>query len=88
GCYKEDFKDYTGCEPEPYRSDLLKYLDILDKFIDKRVPKYSELRMKECEVKTIKETEKPLNGAIPHEHEIEISFKLQSKDVLSIQFTQ
>ncbi|GJV49826.1 hypothetical protein Tco_1440038 [Tanacetum coccineum] len=63
GCYKEDFKDYTACEPEPYRSDLLKYLDTLDKFIDKR------------------ETEKPLNEAIPHEHEIEKSFKMQSKDV-------
>ncbi|GKC36220.1 retrovirus-related pol polyprotein from transposon TNT 1-94, partial [Tanacetum coccineum] len=45
--WQEDFKDYTGCEPETYRSDLLKYLDILDKFIDKRVVKYGELRMKE-----------------------------------------
>nr|GEV65284.1 hypothetical protein [Tanacetum cinerariifolium] len=27
------------------------------------------------------ETEKPLNEAIPHEHEIEKSFKLQSKDI-------
>nr|GEZ81212.1 hypothetical protein [Tanacetum cinerariifolium] len=78
---QEDFKDYTGYEPEPYRSDLLKYLDILDRLIDKRVPKYGELRMKECEVKTIKETEKPLNEAIPHEYEIEKSFKLQSKVV-------
>nr|GEY11732.1 hypothetical protein [Tanacetum cinerariifolium] len=33
------------------------------------------------EVKTIKETKKPLNEAIPHEHKIEKSFKLQSKDV-------
>ncbi|GJZ25627.1 hypothetical protein Tco_0569880 [Tanacetum coccineum] len=79
--WQEDFKDYTGCEPETYRSDLLKYLDILDKFIDKKVLKYVELRMKECEVKIIKETEKPLNEAIPHEHEIKKSFKLQSKDV-------
>ncbi|GJR89223.1 hypothetical protein Tco_0213234 [Tanacetum coccineum] len=37
--------------------------------------------MKDCEIKTIKETEKPLNEAIPHEHKIEKSFKLQSKDV-------
>ncbi|GJY73596.1 hypothetical protein Tco_0478027 [Tanacetum coccineum] len=79
--WQEDFKDYTGCEPKTYRSDLLKYLDILDKFIDKRVLKYGELQMKECEVKTIKETEKSLNEAIPHEHEIEKCFKLQSKDV-------
>ncbi|GJX86062.1 hypothetical protein Tco_0336836, partial [Tanacetum coccineum] len=34
--WQEDFKDYTGCEPEPYKSDLLKYLDILAKCIDKR----------------------------------------------------
>ncbi|GJY73447.1 retrovirus-related pol polyprotein from transposon TNT 1-94 [Tanacetum coccineum] len=80
--WQEDFKDYTGCEHEPYRSDLLKYMDILDKFMDKRVLKYGELRMKECEVKTIKETENPLNEAIPHEHKIEKSFELQSKDVL------
>nr|GFB80989.1 hypothetical protein [Tanacetum cinerariifolium] len=37
--------------------------------------------MKKNEVKAIKETEKPLNEAIPHKHEIEKSFKLQSKDV-------
>ncbi|GJZ37699.1 hypothetical protein Tco_0583890, partial [Tanacetum coccineum] len=35
----------------------------------------------ENEVKEIKETDKPLNEAIPHEHETEKSFKLQSKDV-------
>nr|GEV59285.1 uncharacterized mitochondrial protein AtMg00810-like [Tanacetum cinerariifolium] len=75
----EDFKDYTRCKPKTYRSDLLKYL--VEKFIDKRVLKYGELWMKECEVKTIEETEKTLNEAIPHEHEIEKSFKLQSKDV-------
>nr|GEW85881.1 hypothetical protein [Tanacetum cinerariifolium] len=79
--WQEDFKDYTGCEPEPYKSELLKYLDILDKFIDKRVLEYDELRMKECEVRKIKETKKPLNKAIPHEHKIEKSFKLQEKDV-------
>nr|GEV36355.1 retrovirus-related Pol polyprotein from transposon TNT 1-94 [Tanacetum cinerariifolium] len=38
--WQEDFKDYTGYDPEPFRSDLLKYVDILDKFIDKRVLKY------------------------------------------------
>nr|GEW25693.1 hypothetical protein [Tanacetum cinerariifolium] len=79
--WQEEFKDYIGCEPEPYKSELIKYLDILDKFIDKRVLKYDELRMKECEVRTIKETEKPLNVAIPHEYKIEKSFKLQEKDV-------
>ncbi|GJZ75874.1 hypothetical protein Tco_0640339 [Tanacetum coccineum] len=33
---QEDFKDYTGYEPEAYRSNLLVHLDILEKFIDKR----------------------------------------------------
>ncbi|GJR24735.1 retrovirus-related pol polyprotein from transposon TNT 1-94 [Tanacetum coccineum] len=69
--WQENFKDYMGCEPETYRSYLLKYLDILEKFIDKRVLKYGELQMKENEVKAIKETEKRLNEAILHEHEIE-----------------
>ncbi|GJX55206.1 hypothetical protein Tco_0285103 [Tanacetum coccineum] len=70
-----------GYEPETYRSNLLKYLDILAKCNDKGVLKYGELRMKESEVKAIKETKKLLNKAIPHEHKIEKSFKLQSKDV-------
>ncbi|GJW15061.1 hypothetical protein Tco_0019194 [Tanacetum coccineum] len=77
----ENFKVYKGCEPETYRSNLLKYLNIFAKCIDKRILKYCELWMKESEVKAIKETEKLLNKAIPHEHEIEKSFKLQSKDV-------
>nr|GEU32045.1 retrovirus-related Pol polyprotein from transposon TNT 1-94 [Tanacetum cinerariifolium] len=77
---QENFKDYTGCEPETYRSNLLKCLDILAKCIDKRVLKYGELQMKESEVKAIKKTEKLLNEAIPHEHEIEKSFRLQPKD--------
>ncbi|GJR03983.1 hypothetical protein Tco_0526967 [Tanacetum coccineum] len=78
---QENFKDYMGCEPETYRSNLLKYLDILAKCIDKRVFKYYELVMKVREIKEIKETEKLLNEAIPHEHEIKKSFKMQSKDV-------
>ncbi|GKF63422.1 hypothetical protein Tco_0186870, partial [Tanacetum coccineum] len=48
--WQEDFKDYTGCQPETYKSDLLKYPDTLDKFIDNRVLKYGELRMKENEI--------------------------------------
>nr|GEU58524.1 copia protein [Tanacetum cinerariifolium] len=79
--WQEDFKDYTGCKPETYKSYLLKYWDILNKFIDKRVLKYGKLQMKECEVKKIKETKKPLNEAIPHEHKIVKSFKLESRDV-------
>nr|GEV03268.1 retrovirus-related Pol polyprotein from transposon TNT 1-94 [Tanacetum cinerariifolium] len=37
--------------------------------------------MKENKVNALKETKKPLNEAIPHEHEIEKKIKLRSKDV-------
>ncbi|GKC93814.1 hypothetical protein Tco_1159256 [Tanacetum coccineum] len=74
--WQEDFKDYTGCVPKTYKSDLLKYLDILRKFIDKRVLKHSELRMKENEVNALKKIGKQLNAKILHEHKIEKSFKL------------
>ncbi|GKA64198.1 hypothetical protein Tco_0763804 [Tanacetum coccineum] len=40
---QENFKDYMGCKPETYRSNLLKYLDILAKCIDKSVYKYYEI---------------------------------------------
>ncbi|GJY45548.1 hypothetical protein Tco_0434611 [Tanacetum coccineum] len=79
---QENFKDYLGYKPETYRSNLLKYLDILAKCIDKRVYKYYEILVKEREVKEIKETGKLLNKTISHVHEIQKSFKLQSKDVL------
>ncbi|GKA78502.1 hypothetical protein Tco_0785039 [Tanacetum coccineum] len=57
-CWQKRFKDYTGCEPETYRRKLLRYLDELEKLIDERVLKCGELRMKEREVKAIKEIEK------------------------------
>ncbi|GKD96034.1 hypothetical protein Tco_1379931 [Tanacetum coccineum] len=59
-CWQKNFKDYTRCEPETYRRNLLRYLNELDKLIDKRVLKYEELRMKEREVQAIKEIEKRL----------------------------
>nr|GEV39314.1 hypothetical protein [Tanacetum cinerariifolium] len=79
---QENFKDYMVCILETYRSNLLKYLDILAMCIDKRVYKYYEILVKEREVKEIKETRKILNKKISHVHEIQKSFKLQSKDVL------
>ncbi|GKA88244.1 hypothetical protein Tco_0810008 [Tanacetum coccineum] len=79
---QENFKYYMGCEPETYRSNLLKYLDILAKCIDKRIFKYYELLMKEREVKEMKEPGKLLNKAISHVREIQKCFKLESKDVL------
>nr|GEU51450.1 hypothetical protein [Tanacetum cinerariifolium] len=59
-CWQKNFKDYTGCEPEPYKHILLRYLDKLDKLIDERALKYGELWVKEKEVQVIKEIEKRL----------------------------
>ncbi|GJY64311.1 hypothetical protein Tco_0465771 [Tanacetum coccineum] len=80
-CWQQDFEDYTYCEPKTYRRDLLNNLDLPEDFIDKSVIKYGELRMKENEVNALKKTGKQLNAYILHEHEIEKSFKLQSKYV-------
>nr|GFB73572.1 hypothetical protein [Tanacetum cinerariifolium] len=79
---KENFKDYMGSKLETYKSNLLKYLDILAKCIDKRVYKYYEILVTKREVKEIKKTGKLLNKLISRVHEIQKSFKLQSKDVL------
>ncbi|GJY03534.1 hypothetical protein Tco_0369474 [Tanacetum coccineum] len=57
-CWQKRFKDYTGYEPETYKCKLLRYLDELEKLIDKRVLKCRELHMKEREVKAIKEIQK------------------------------
>ncbi|GJT60326.1 hypothetical protein Tco_1003859 [Tanacetum coccineum] len=58
---QKEFKDYTGYEPETYRRSLLRYLDDLDKLIDERILEYRELRMKESDVKAIKEIENKAN---------------------------
>nr|GEY18405.1 reverse transcriptase zinc-binding domain-containing protein [Tanacetum cinerariifolium] len=39
-CWKKNFKDYTGWEPETYKHFLLWYLDELDKLIDEKALKY------------------------------------------------
>ncbi|GJV23849.1 hypothetical protein Tco_1376544 [Tanacetum coccineum] len=57
---QKNFKDYTSYEPKTYRRNILWYLDVLDKLIDKRVLKNVKLRMKEREVQAIKEIEKRL----------------------------
>ncbi|GKB37536.1 hypothetical protein Tco_0882478, partial [Tanacetum coccineum] len=80
-CWQQDFEEYTLCEPETYRRGLLRNLDRLEWAIFRAVIAYGVLRMKEDEVNALKQTEKSLNKAIPHEHEIDKSFKLQSKDV-------
>ncbi|GKC02524.1 hypothetical protein Tco_0994134 [Tanacetum coccineum] len=56
-------------------------LDRLEWAIFRAVIAYGILCMKEDEVNALKQTEKSLNKTIPHEHEIDKSFKLQPKDV-------
>ncbi|GKB31196.1 hypothetical protein Tco_0870597 [Tanacetum coccineum] len=50
---KNCLEDYTYSNPETYRHDLLKNLDILGDFIDKSVIKYGELRMEENEINPV-----------------------------------
>ncbi|GKD90714.1 hypothetical protein Tco_1366221 [Tanacetum coccineum] len=50
---KNYLEDYTYSNPETYRHDLLKNLDILGDFIDKSVIKYGELRMEENEINPV-----------------------------------
>nr|GEV39333.1 hypothetical protein [Tanacetum cinerariifolium] len=59
-CWQKNLIDGTKWEPKNYRRLLLCYLKELDKLIDERVLKYDTLRMKEKEVKTIKEIENRL----------------------------
>ncbi|GJU91488.1 hypothetical protein Tco_1303911 [Tanacetum coccineum] len=68
-----------GCDLK--ERTFMRNLDRLEWAIFRAVIAYGVLRMKEDEVNALKQTEKSLNKAIPHEHEIDKSFKLQSKDV-------
>ncbi|GKB93064.1 hypothetical protein Tco_0979201 [Tanacetum coccineum] len=78
---KTYFKEYTLCEPDTYRYDLLKNLDTLEAVIHRAVITYGILRMKENKVNALKVNGKQLNEEILHEHEIKKIFKLQSQDV-------
>ncbi|GJZ38413.1 hypothetical protein Tco_0584976 [Tanacetum coccineum] len=48
-CWQQDFEEYTLCEPETYRRDLLRNLDRLEWAIFRAVIAYGVLRMKEDE---------------------------------------
>nr|GEV08597.1 hypothetical protein [Tanacetum cinerariifolium] len=54
----KDFKESTHYKPVKYRSRLLHYLDELEKLLKERTLKDGELRLKEKEVKAIKDIEK------------------------------
>ncbi|GJU66610.1 retrovirus-related pol polyprotein from transposon TNT 1-94 [Tanacetum coccineum] len=94
--FKLAFRTLFGEEHQTFRLKMLHNLDQLrlqferenllevnaKTFCEVYNTQFKGLSSKEdCEVKIIKEIEKPLNEAIPHEHKIEKSFKLQSKDV-------
>ncbi|GJQ92134.1 hypothetical protein Tco_0003273 [Tanacetum coccineum] len=80
-CWQDDFNMYMYYDPENYRRDLLKYLDILVDLLHQSVLRYGKLRMHEGKVKAIKKTGIWLNKATLHENANEKSFKLESKDV-------
>ncbi|GJY50169.1 hypothetical protein Tco_0440125 [Tanacetum coccineum] len=80
-CWQQDFKEYTLCEPDTYRRDLLENLDTLKVVIHRAVITYGILRMKENEFNALKVNGKQLNEEILHEHEIKKSFKLPLQDV-------
>ncbi|GJW88257.1 hypothetical protein Tco_0163597 [Tanacetum coccineum] len=52
--WQQEFEEYTLCEPEKYRRDLLRNLDILETAICRAVIAYGVLRMKENEVNALK----------------------------------
>nr|GEX34464.1 hypothetical protein [Tanacetum cinerariifolium] len=80
-CWQQDFKEYTLCEPNTCRRDLLENLDTFEAVIHRAVITYGILRMKENGVNALKVNEKQLNEEILYEHETKKSFKLQSQDV-------
>ncbi|GJX58814.1 hypothetical protein Tco_0290204 [Tanacetum coccineum] len=83
-CWQQDFEEYTLCEPETYRRGLLRNLEKLEWAIFRAVIAYGVLRMKEDEVNALKQTEKSLNKAIPHEHEIDkikLAVKILGNDI-------
>ncbi|GKA64643.1 hypothetical protein Tco_0764350, partial [Tanacetum coccineum] len=55
-CWQQDFKEYTLCEPDTYRHDLLENLDALEVVIHRAVITYGILRMKENEVNALKKS--------------------------------
>ncbi|GKB68439.1 hypothetical protein Tco_0929851 [Tanacetum coccineum] len=49
-CWQQDFKEYTLCEPNTYRRDLLKNLDTLDAVIHRAVITYGKLQLQSQDV--------------------------------------
>ncbi|GJR79541.1 hypothetical protein Tco_0150326 [Tanacetum coccineum] len=49
-CWQKDFKEYTFCEPDTYRRDLLENLDTLDAVINRAVITYARLQLQSQDV--------------------------------------
>ncbi|GKC62015.1 hypothetical protein Tco_1089613 [Tanacetum coccineum] len=60
-CWQQDFKEYTLCEPDTYKRDLLKNLDTLEAVIHRVVITYGILCMKENEVNALKSQDVRIN---------------------------
>nr|GEU56437.1 hypothetical protein [Tanacetum cinerariifolium] len=91
--FKPAFRAFFGEEHQTFRLKMFHNLDQLRLQLKERifmrlmqrivlsVIKYGELQMKENEVNALNKTGKQLNAEILHGHELEKSFKLESKDV-------
>ncbi|GJW17692.1 hypothetical protein Tco_0025128 [Tanacetum coccineum] len=49
-CWQKDFKEYTSCEPDTYRRDLLENLDTLEAVIHRAVITYARLQLQSQDV--------------------------------------
>ncbi|GJW41129.1 hypothetical protein Tco_0066974 [Tanacetum coccineum] len=49
-CWQKDFKEYTFCEPDTYRRDLLENLDTLEMVIHRAVITYGRLQLQSQDV--------------------------------------
>ncbi|GJZ21625.1 hypothetical protein Tco_0558664 [Tanacetum coccineum] len=49
-CWQKDFKEYTFCEPDTYRLDLLESLDTLEAVIHRAVITYARLQLQSQDI--------------------------------------
>ncbi|GKB41996.1 hypothetical protein Tco_0886938 [Tanacetum coccineum] len=49
-CWQKDFKEFTSCEPDTYRRDLLENLDTLEAVIHRAVITYGKLQLQSQDV--------------------------------------
>ncbi|GKG29651.1 hypothetical protein Tco_0419549 [Tanacetum coccineum] len=59
--YRQDFEDFTRCEPSVYRRELLENLDTLEAIIHRVVNTYGVLRMKDNELNALRSQDIQIN---------------------------